>query len=129
MNEIASTGSANEDWQQIGPVLDDALHELNESDREAVVLRFLEDRTLREVGARLGLKENAARMRVARALEKLRALLARRGITSTESGLAAALAIGVLTPPPATLAATIASTALANGAAAGSTTLTFMKIM
>jgi RNA polymerase sigma factor (sigma-70 family) len=129
MNEVPSEDSPNEAWQRIRPVLDDALHELKEADREALVLRFLEDRTLREVGARLGLNENAARMRVDRALEKLRGLLARRGITSTASGLVAALALGVLTPAPAALAVTIAGTALASGAAAGSTILTLMKFM
>jgi RNA polymerase sigma factor (sigma-70 family) len=129
MNELLSEDLPNEAWQRVWPVLDDALHELKEADRAVVVLRFLEDRTLREVGARLGLNENAARMRADRALEKLRGLLERRGITSTASGLAAALAIGVVTPPPAALAATIASTALASGAAAGSTTMTLMKLM
>ena len=129
MNELLTGDSPNEIWQRIRPVLDDALHELKEADREAVVLRYLEDRALREVGARLGLTENAARMRVDRALEKLRGLLARRGVTSTASGLVAALAIGVPTPAPAALAATIAGTALASGAAAGSTTLTLLKTM
>ena len=129
MNQLLSGDSPNEVWQQVRPVLDDALHELNAADREAVVLRFLEDRPLREVGARLGLNENAARMRVDRALDKLRGQLARRGITSTASGLAAALAIGVLTPAPAALAGTIASTALASGALAGSTPLALMKLM
>ncbi len=129
MNQLLSEDSPNEVWQQVRPVLDDALHELNAADREAVVLRFLEDRPLREVGARLGLNENAARMRVDRALDKLRGQLARRGITSTASGLTAALAIGVLTPAPAALAGTIASTALASGAVAGSTTLTLIKLM
>lgn len=127
MNQLLSEDSPNEAWQQVRPVLDDALHELNAADREAVVIRFMEDRPLREVGARLGLNENAARMRVDRALDKLRGQLARRGITSTASGLTAALAIGVLTPAPAALAGTIASTALASGAVAGSTTLTLMK--
>jgi RNA polymerase sigma factor (sigma-70 family) len=127
MNQLLSEDSPNEAWQQVRPVLDDALHELNAADREAVVLRFMEDRPLREVGARLGLNENAARMRVDRALDKLRGQLARRGITSTASGLTAALAIGVLTPAPAALAGTIASTALASGAVADSTTLTLMK--
>jgi RNA polymerase sigma factor (sigma-70 family) len=129
MNQLLSEDSPNEVWQQVRPVLDDALYELNAADREAVVLRFLEDRPLREVGARLGLNENAARMRVDRALDKLRGQLARRGITSTASGLAAALAIGVLTPAPAALAGTIVSTALASGAVAGSTTLTLVKLM
>jgi hypothetical protein len=68
-------------------------------------------------------------MRADRALEKLRGLLARRGITSTASSLAAALAIGVVTSAPEALAATIASAALASGAAAGSTTLALMEFM
>ncbi len=121
--------SPEEAWQQIRPVLDDALHELKEADRAVVVLRFLEGRTLREVGVRLGLNENAARMRADRALEKLRGLLARRGITSTAAGLAAALAIGIVTPAPESLAASIAGAALAGGTAAGSTTLTLVKLM
>ncbi len=129
MNELLSEDSPNAAWQRVGPALDDALHELKEADRAVVVLRFLEDRTLREVGERLGLTENAARMRADRALEKLRGLLERRGITSTASGLAAALAIGAATPAPPALAASIASTVLAGGAALGSTTLTLMNIM
>ncbi len=131
MNELLAEDSPNEVWQRIRPVLDDALHELKEADRAVVVLRFLEDRTLGEVGARLGLSENAARMRVDRALEKLRGLLERRGITSTASGLAAAFAIGAVTPAPASLAASIAGAALASGtvAVAGSTTLTLIKLM
>jgi RNA polymerase sigma factor (sigma-70 family) len=129
MNELLSEDAPNEVWQQVRPVLDDALHELSAADREAVVLRFMEDRPLREVGARLGLNENAVRMRVDRALDKLRGQLARRGITSTASGLTAALALGVLTPAPAALAGTIASTVLAGGAVAGSSTLTLMKLM
>jgi len=129
MNESLSEDSPSEVWQQIRPELDDALHQLKETDRAALVLRFLEERTLSEVGARLGLDENAARMRVDRALDKLRGLLARRGITSTASGLAAALAAGVLIPAPAALAATITGAALASGAVAGSTLLTLVDLM
>ncbi len=129
MNELPSVDAAGQAWQTIRPVLDDALHELKEGDRQALVLRFLEDKPLREVGVRLGLNENAARMRVDRALEKLRLSLSRRGITSTASGLAAALAVGVLTPAPAALVATITTAALAGGVAAGSTALTLLKTM
>jgi RNA polymerase sigma factor (sigma-70 family) len=129
MNELLSEDSPNDAWQRIAPVLDDALHQLKEADRDALVLRFLEERPLREVGARLGLNENAARMRVDRALEKLRGLLSRRGITSTASGLTAALALGVITPAPASLAATIAGTAIGSGAAAASSTLALIKLM
>jgi RNA polymerase sigma factor (sigma-70 family) len=129
MTELLSEAAPDQGWQQIRPVLDDALHELEEADRSAVVLRFLESRSLREVGTRLGLEENAARMRVERALEKLRAMLERRGITSTASGLAAAMGVGALTPAPEALAATTVSAALASGVLVGSTTLTVMKTM
>jgi len=130
MNELlAEAGSPDQAWQLIRPALDDALHELNEADRAAVVLRFLENRPLREVGERLGLNENAARMRVDRALGKLHGLLVRHGITSTAAGVTAALAAGAITPAPAALAASIAGTALACGAAAVSTTLTLTKLM
>src|SRR6266511_1217492 len=94
MNELLSSDSSDPVWNQVQPVLDDAMHELGEVDRAAVVLRFFEDRSLKEVGLALGLNENAARMRVDRALDKLQSLLAKRGITSTASGLAAAIAAG-----------------------------------
>ncbi|HTL59624.1 MAG TPA: sigma-70 family RNA polymerase sigma factor [Candidatus Limnocylindrales bacterium] len=129
MNELLAEEAPDQVWQQVRPVLDDALHQLHEAERTALVLRFLENRSLREVGIALGLKENAARMRVDRALDKLRELLARRGITSTVAGLAAALTLGVVTPAPEALAATIASSALAGGVAAGSTTITLIKLM
>src|SRR5262245_28215829 len=85
MNDLLSPNSSESDWRHVQPVLDDAMHELGETDRTAVVLRFFEERSLKEIGLALGLNENAARMRVDRALEKLQALLAKRGITSTAS--------------------------------------------
>jgi RNA polymerase sigma factor (sigma-70 family) len=130
MNQLLAEDAPGQTWQQIQPVLDDVLHELKEADRAAVVLRFLENRSLREVGAALGLQENAARMRVDRALDKMRGLLARRGIASSVSGLTAALVLGAVTPAPEALAASIASVALAGGAVAGSATpLSLLKIM
>jgi len=109
-------------------VLDDALHELKAGDREAVVLRFLEDRPLREVGARLGLNENAARMRVDRALDKLRGQLARRGITSTASGLPQRWPSGPHSGPgrPGGHHRELSA---GERRLAGSTTLTLMKLM
>ena len=129
MDEVNSAGTPDATWQEIRPLLDDAMHALNETDRTAVVLRFFEDRSLREVGDSLGVREDAARMRVDRALDKLREQLARRGVTSTASGLAAALAVGAVLPAPATLAASIASATLAGGATASATALTTLKIM
>jgi RNA polymerase sigma factor (sigma-70 family) len=113
MAELHSSESSESTWRQIRPVLDDALHELAEADRAALVLRFFENLSLREVGAQLGLNENAARMRVDRALDKLQELLSRRGITSTNSALTAALVAGAVVSAPAGLATTITTTAMA----------------
>jgi RNA polymerase sigma factor (sigma-70 family) len=117
MSELHS-GSPESTWRQIRPVLDDALHELAETDRAALVLRFFENLSLREVGTQLGINENAARMRVDRALDKMQELLSRRGITSTNSALAAALVAGAVVSAPAGLAATITTTAMAPALAA-----------
>src|SRR3989440_7738958 len=50
MNELSTSDPSESVWQQVQPVLDDAMHELSEVDRTAVVLRFFEDRSLKEVG-------------------------------------------------------------------------------
>lgn len=115
-------------WEEIAPRLDDAMHELRDADRNALVLRFFDQRSLRDVGESLGLTENAARMRVDRALDRLREGLARRGVTSTASGLAAAIVAGAVVHAPAGLAAGVASTAVAT-AASTSTTLTLLNLM
>ncbi len=128
MNELLSPDPSATDWQQIRPLLDDVMHELGETDRAAVVLRFFEDRSLKEVGEALGLNENAARMRVDRALDKLRKLLASRGIRSTTASLAAGLAAAVVMAAPAGLAASVATGALA-GAGATSTTLSTLELI
>ncbi len=122
MNELDKTSQADQLWQQIRPVLDDAMHELSQEDRTAVVLRFFEGHSLREVGVSLGVSENAARMRVERSLEKLHALLSRRGIRSTATTLAVVLVAGTVLSTSSSFAATIATAAMTS-AAGGSTIL------
>jgi RNA polymerase sigma factor (sigma-70 family) len=129
MNESNASNDEEAIWRQVRPVLDDAMHELDEKDRTVVVLRFFEHRSLREVGETVGLNENAARMRVERAMEKLRDLLARRGITSTASGLASALAAGAIFTAPSGMASAVAASALAGAASTATTTFTIIKIM
>jgi len=101
------------DWTQLRPVLDAAMQELGESDRLAVLLRHFEQRPLAQVGVSLGVSENAARMRVDRALDRLRGLLAKRGVTSTASALALALAGQAITAAPAPLIPTITAAVMA----------------
>jgi|GEM_PF-855243 len=106
------------DWERIKPVLDKAIDELPGPDREAVVLRFLERREFSEIGLALKMSSDAARMRTARALEKLRVLLSRRGITSTAAALGSIVTNQSLISAPAGLASAVASASVA-GAAAG----------
>lgn len=70
-----------EAWTRVGPLLDEAMSQLNEKDRNAIVLRFFEGKALKEVGDALGASEDAAKMRVNRALDKLRDFFHHRGIT------------------------------------------------
>ncbi|MDB6115901.1 MAG: polymerase, sigma-24 subunit, subfamily [Lacunisphaera sp.] len=114
------------DWERVRPVLDEALGELDERDREAILLRYLGGCDYAAVGAKLALSENAARMRVDRALDKLRALLARRGATSTAAALSLALANQAVVAAPAGLAATVTGAALAGAGPVAA--LTFMSL-
>ena len=87
-------------WESMAPLLDEVLAQLRVEDRDALVLRYLEGRGLREVGITLGISENTARMRVTRALEKLRQALQRRGMTSTTLALTGALAFALRVQAP-----------------------------
>ena len=113
------------DWENLRPILDDVMHQLKEADREAILLRYFENRPLAEVGAKLGLTENTARMRVERALEKLRGILARRGIATTSSLLAAITANAIHVAP----AGVAASLSAGSMAATTGGTFTILKIM
>ncbi|MSU58884.1 MAG: sigma-70 family RNA polymerase sigma factor [Pedosphaera sp.] len=113
-------------WPQIAPLLDDAMAKLGEKDRDAVILRFIEGKSLHEVGAAMGASEDAAKMRVNRALEKLRKIFTKRGVTLTATLIAGALATNSAQPAPVGLAVTVAATAAKN-AALGVSTLTLVK--
>ena len=128
MNELLSSPALSADFAMARAVLDQAVDQLNQRDRDAVLLRFFEGYSFAEIGAQLHLKENAARMRVDRALDKLRLSLAKRGFTSTAGALALSLAAEAVTAAPAGLAARVAGAALA-GAGAASGALTLIQIM
>lgn len=110
----AMNESAGVRWSEIRPVIDEAMHEIPEADREVLVLRFFEGAPLAVVGTRLGVAENAARMRVERALEKLERRLAKRGITSTAAALGGILGAQVVETAPVGLAVNAAASAVAG---------------
>ena len=130
MNETVSDSGLPADWTRVAPVLDDAIDQLGETDRTAVLLRFIGRRSFAEIGNLLRITEDAARMRHERALEKLRVALGRRGITSTSAALGLALANHAVSAAPTLLNATIASSvAAATGTAVSVPTITLINFM
>jgi len=116
------------DWEQISPHLDEAMSSLPAADRDAVLLRFFERKEFREVGIAIGSTEEAARKRVTRALDKLRAALSQKGVPVSSTALAAALIAGAVESAPAAIVTTVTATAVSSAVASG-TTLTVLKLM
>jgi uncharacterized protein (TIGR03435 family) len=119
--------SEAETWPHIAPLLDAAMETLGRKDHDALMLRFFEGKNFVEVGAALGTGEDTARMRVNRALEKLRKFFTKRGVISTTAILAGAISANSVQAAPTGLAKTISVVALAKGAAAGTGTLSLVK--
>ena len=117
----------NAAWQELSPLLDEAMAQLRDQDRDALVLRYFENKNLREVGDALGLQERAAQKRVARGLEKLHAFFARRGIASTTAIIAGAVSANSIQAAPIALTKSITAVAVAKGATASTSTLTLIK--
>jgi uncharacterized protein (TIGR03435 family) len=114
-------------WPQIAPLLDAAMERLGEKDRNAVVLRYFKNKNLREVGAALGASEDAAKMRVNRALEKLRKFFTKRGVALSGTAIAGAVLANSVQAAPVALAKSVTALAIAKGAAASGSTLTLIK--
>jgi RNA polymerase sigma factor (sigma-70 family) len=120
--EAATMQALNEDseaaWRQLAPVLEEAMACLGTRERDALVLRFFEQRPLRAVGQALGLSEEAARKRVDRALAALRTHLTRRGVVLSATAVAAAISSNAVSAAPVGLSAALTSASLAGTAAA-----------
>ena len=110
-------------------VLDAALADLGESDRDAVVVRFLSGRSFAEVGRVLGTNDDAAQKRVQRALERLRESFRKRGVPVGGGLVAAALVSAGSQAAPAGLTAIVTSAALAGAATAGWGTVSIITLM
>src|SRR6266496_4066474 len=101
------------DYSGVAPILDEAIDELGEEDRTAILLRFFEQHDFRSVGQALGGNEDAARMRVNRALDKLQDLIKRRGVTTSAAALSVVLSANAVQATPVGLAVTISAAAAA----------------
>jgi RNA polymerase sigma factor (sigma-70 family) len=108
-------------WDEITPVLDDAIANLGETDRHAILLRFFDRKELKEVGHALGSSEEAAKKRVARAVEKLRAFFTRRGVVLSTTALSSALAANAVQAAPPGLSISVTAAVAAHGGTAVAT--------
>jgi RNA polymerase sigma factor (sigma-70 family) len=121
MNDLLSNepGAA---WEEMAPQLDAALGELSEPDRDALLLRYFEGKSAREMAQTLGTSEEAAQKRVSRAVDHLRELLAKRGVNAGAGGLVLLLSANAVQAAPAGLALSITSSAALAGTAAATLT-------
>jgi RNA polymerase sigma factor (sigma-70 family) len=114
-------------WHQIAPLLDEALDRLGEKDRHAIVLRFFDGKSMKQVGLELGGSEDAAKMRVSRAVEKLRRYFVKRGVTLSVATIAGAVMGHSVQGAPAGLSRTVFAIGASHGAAAGNATVELTK--
>jgi len=121
MNSLISQPASNCDWDRMAPLLDEAIAKLSEKDRQALLLRYFEGKSLAQVGGALAVNEDAARKRVGRALDKLRQFFGRRGVALSVVAIGGALTTCAVQAAPAGLATTISATAVQGSAAAAST--------
>jgi RNA polymerase sigma factor (sigma-70 family) len=117
INEDTTMDQENAEWREMEPLLDEAMEQLERKDKTAILLRFFENRGLREVGAALGISEDAAQKRVTRAIERLGAALSARGLPVTGTALAAVLSTHSAQAAPAGLIAAISTHAVVAGIA------------
>jgi RNA polymerase sigma factor (sigma-70 family) len=115
------------DWEHLRPLLDDAMSGLSEPEYDALVLRFFQNQDFRSVGEAIGVSDDTAQKRVARALEKLREVLAHRGFGSTVAILSSVVSANAVQAAPAGLSSSIAAAALAGAAVTTSTAIVAAK--
>jgi RNA polymerase sigma factor (sigma-70 family) len=118
MRNESSDGNPQPDLEQLYRELDGAMDGLDGRDREAILLRYFHGEAFAQIGQRVGLSEDAARKRVDRALERLRARLVKQGVVSSAVALGSVLSAQAAQTVPTAVAQSLATAALAQAAAA-----------
>lgn len=122
------TDSEPNAWNTIVPFLETALGQLKAREYDAIVLRFFNHKSFKEVAMALGTSEDGARMQVNRSLEKMRTFFLKRGVTLSIAVIAVAIAENSVQAAPAALAKSVTTAALSKGALASTSSLTSIKI-
>ncbi|HEX5223178.1 MAG TPA: sigma-70 family RNA polymerase sigma factor [Verrucomicrobiae bacterium] len=128
MKELLTTDTAA-NWEEIAPHLDAAVGEVNEPERDAVLLRYFKNYDLRTVGTALGISDDAAQKRVSRAVDRLREFLTKRGVTAGTGGLIAAISANAVQAAPTGLAVSMSAAAVASTSLFTTSTVTTTKII
>ena len=115
MEHFAPASDTAPDWERVAPVLDEAMAELGDADREAVLLRYFKNQDFHAVGLALGVSDVAAQKRVSRAVERLREFFAQRGVSVGASGLALVISAHAVQTAPIGLPLSLSATALIGG--------------
>jgi RNA polymerase sigma factor (sigma-70 family) len=116
------------DWDQVSPIVDEALSRLGKKDRTAVTLRYLEGRELSEVAATMGVSEGAAAKRLTRAMAKMRKAFSGKSVQMSSVMIGTMLLDHAKTTAPEGLAAkAVSAAALGKGAAAALATAAAAK--
>ena len=114
-------------WDKIAPHLEEAMAQLRQVDRNAVVLRYFQNHDLKAVGSALGVSEDTAQKRVSRAIEKLRAYFGKRGVTSSAAVLVSVLGSHAVESAPPSVHASIVGVVTGGQAIATSSLLTLIR--
>jgi len=115
MEQLLSDSETAPGWDRIRPVLDEAMDNLSDEDRDALLLRYFKNHAFRDVGLALGLSDDAAQKRVSRAVERLREFFNKRGITVGASGLVVVISANAVQAAPVGLAVAISTAAAITG--------------
>ena len=123
MEQLLTNSDPAADWEQIRPALDEALDQLGDEDREALLLRYFKNQDFCAVGLALGVSDDVAQKRVSRAVERLREFFAKRGATVGAGGLVVLITANAVQAAPVGLVATISAAAVLAGTAVHTSTI------
>ncbi|QJE98095.1 RNA polymerase sigma factor [Luteolibacter luteus] len=121
---MSDTYSSTETHESITVEVDEAMLDLPSADRELLIHRYFEERDLRTLGGRLGISEDAARKRIERALEKLAAIMKRRGVPVGGASLGGTMSGFGSSPLPHAVVSQISTRALESMAVGSGSTFT-----
>jgi len=118
-------------WEGLAPLLEGAMRQLRPIDQDAVLLRFFEGKSLREVGQALSISDNAAQKRINRSLETVRAYFVRNGVPVSAAAIAPMIADHAVRALPPGLSESLVAASVAKAATAGATgaALSFLQVM